>query len=81
MAYQFSPDVEELVRDRMASGNYESEEDVLRDALEALRLEDEELRAIEEALDDVENGDQGIPLDEAFASLRAKFNIPADAEP
>ena len=79
MPYQLSPDVEELVKDRMASGNYQSEEDVLRDALEALRLEDEELRAIEEALDDVEDGDTGVSLDEAFASLRAKFSIPRDA--
>ena len=79
MPYQLSPDIEELVKDRMTSGNYESEEEVLRDALEALRLEDEELRAIEEALDDVDSGDKGVPLDEAFASLRAKFNIPADA--
>lgn len=79
MPYQLSRDVEELVKDRMASGKYESEEEVLRDALEALRLEDEELRAIEAALDDVENGDTGVSLDQAFASLRAKFNIPTDA--
>ena len=79
MAYQLPPDVEELVKRRLASGNYKSEEDVLRDALEAQRLEDEELRAIEEALDDVENGDQGVTLDQAFSSLRAKFNIPTDA--
>ena len=79
MAYQLPPDVEELVKRRLAAGNYESEEEVLRDALEALRLEDQELQAIDEALDDVENGDQGVSLDEAFSSLREKFNIPADA--
>ncbi len=79
MAYQLPPDVEELVKRRLAAGNYKSEAEVLRDALEALRLEDQELRAIDEALDDVENGDQGVSLDEAFSSLREKFNIPADA--
>ncbi len=79
MAYKLPPDVEELVKRRLDSGDYKSEDEVLRDALEALRLEDEEVRAIEEALDDVDNGDQGVSLDEAFSSLRTKFNIPADA--
>ncbi len=36
MAYQFPPDVEQLVRDRMAHGGYTSQDEVLRDALRAL---------------------------------------------
>jgi len=36
MAYQFPPDVEKLVRDHMATGSYASEDEVLRDALQAL---------------------------------------------
>jgi plasmid stabilization system protein ParE/Arc/MetJ-type ribon-helix-helix transcriptional regulator len=36
MAYQFPPDVERLVKDRMARGGYTSEDEVLRDALHAL---------------------------------------------
>jgi Arc/MetJ-type ribon-helix-helix transcriptional regulator len=36
MAYHFPPDVERLVKDRMASGIYASEDEMLRDALEAL---------------------------------------------
>jgi Arc/MetJ-type ribon-helix-helix transcriptional regulator len=63
----------------MASGKYSSEDELLKDALEALQVEDQELRAIEEALDDLASGDEGIPLDEAFSSLRAKYDIPADA--
>lgn len=39
--YQFPPDVYEEVKLRMASGQYASEDDVLRDALEALKLQDE----------------------------------------
>ncbi len=36
MAYQFPPDVEKLVREHMAAGGYASEDEVLRDALQAL---------------------------------------------
>ena len=37
MAYQFPPDVEQLVREQMAHGGYASEDDLLRDALCMLR--------------------------------------------
>ena len=36
MAYQFPPDVEQLVRVHMAQGSYVTEDDLLRDALRAL---------------------------------------------
>lgn len=36
MAYQFPPDVETLVKQQMTARGYTSEDDVLRDALEAL---------------------------------------------
>jgi antitoxin ParD1/3/4 len=36
MAYQFPPDVEQLVKDRMSQGGYSSADEVLRDALRAL---------------------------------------------
>jgi Arc/MetJ-type ribon-helix-helix transcriptional regulator len=44
MAYQFPPDVDQLVKERMALGVYTSEDEVLRDALGALeQLEQERL--------------------------------------
>lgn len=36
VAYQFPPDVDRFVKERIASGNYASEDDVLRDAMTAL---------------------------------------------
>jgi hypothetical protein len=36
-----------------------------------------ELRAIEEALEGLERGEQGVPLDEAVLSLRSKYQLPA----
>ncbi len=37
MTYQFPPDVAKLVQAQMASGGYNSEDDLLRDALSALQ--------------------------------------------
>jgi hypothetical protein len=38
--------------------------------------EDEDLAAIREALDSLDRGEAGIPLDEVFRSLREKYNLP-----
>ena len=71
MAYQFPPDVEQLLRDRMASGNYASEDEVLREALHALAEEEQDLQAIRQALAEMKAGDEGIPLDEAVQRIRS----------
>ncbi len=36
MNYQFPPDIEERVKARMSDGRYQSEDDILRDAMDAL---------------------------------------------
>jgi Arc/MetJ-type ribon-helix-helix transcriptional regulator len=36
MSYQFPPDVEELIKQHLASGAYASEDELLRDAIRAL---------------------------------------------
>jgi Arc/MetJ-type ribon-helix-helix transcriptional regulator len=36
MTYQLPPDVEQLIKERIATGHYMSEDDVLRDAMVAL---------------------------------------------
>jgi Arc/MetJ-type ribon-helix-helix transcriptional regulator len=36
MDYQFPPDIEDRVRTRMSEGRYQSEDDVIRDAMDAL---------------------------------------------
>jgi hypothetical protein len=53
-----------------------SEDELLRKALEALDAEEEEeMRAIQEGLDSLDRGDEGIPLDDAVKRLRQKYNI------
>ena len=75
MAHQFSPAVEQLIQERMASGQYASEEDLLLCALHSLADSEEELRAIREGLESVDRSDEGAPLDDAFGRLREKYQI------
>ena len=44
MNYQFPPDIEERLKVRMSDGRYDSEDDVLREAMDALdQLEQDKL--------------------------------------
>jgi hypothetical protein len=70
MAHQFSPTVEQLIREKMASGRYSSEEELLLDALHSPEGNEEELRAIQEGIDSVEPGNEGVALDQAFEKIR-----------
>ncbi len=72
---QLSESVQQLIQKKMASGKYDSEDELVREALESLDAEDEELHAIQDSLDDLDRGEEGLPLDEVFANLRAKHSI------
>jgi putative addiction module CopG family antidote len=54
----------------MATGAYTNEDDVLRDALRALRDEEDDLEAVRAAVTELQAGDPGTPLDEAFDIVR-----------
>jgi len=41
-----------------------------REPFRPLAQEDEEVQAVREAIDDWRAGDEGVPLDEAFACIR-----------
>jgi Arc/MetJ-type ribon-helix-helix transcriptional regulator len=83
MAYQFPPDVEELVKKQMVSGAYSSEDDLLRDALRALNEqkgsvteEDPEVvEGIRRGLEDMKAG-RSQPLAQFDAEFRTRHNIP-----
>ena len=76
MDSQYPPRIEKLIRRKMASGRYESEEELLLLALKALdEQEDEDLSAIKDGLDSLDRGEKGIPLDEAFRQLRSRHGL------
>lgn len=70
MGYHFPPDLEILVREKMASGNYVSEDELLRDAFAALCRQDDDLLAVQDAITAWQEGDQGVELDAAFDAIR-----------
>lgn len=72
MSYQFPPDVEALIKQQMASGEYQSEDELLADALRALAERNAEVAAINQAIDDMEAGDTGRPLDEVAGEIRGR---------
>jgi Arc/MetJ-type ribon-helix-helix transcriptional regulator len=78
MPYQFPPDLDLLVRQQMALGNYESEDELLRVALESLSAEASDLEAVCDALDELASGDQGISLDEAMDRIRTEHRVAPD---
>ena len=75
MIYQFPPDLEDEINERMASGQYASQDDLFRDALRALRLQDADVTAVKQAIADMEAGDLGIPFDEFVEEFRQKHNV------
>ena len=66
------------IKQRMKTGQYASEDEVLREALRALKLRDDEVAAIQEGIDDMEAG-RVKPLREFDREFRERKNIPQDA--
>jgi Arc/MetJ-type ribon-helix-helix transcriptional regulator len=75
MGFPFPPSLQPFVRDRMASGKYASEEELLHDAFLALSEEEEDVAAVREAVAQWQAGDPGIPLDEAVEAIRRKHDM------
>lgn len=74
MTYPFPPEIARLVQQQMASGDYESEDQVLVDALQALAMRNADIAAVNEAIQDMEAGDTGRPLREVADEIRAKHS-------
>lgn len=74
MSYAFPPDLEQLVNLQLTSGNYHSEDDVLRAALRALQDRQSDLAAITAGYADLEAG-RVRPFEDAAADIAAKFGF------
>jgi antitoxin ParD1/3/4 len=77
MSYLFPPVLDRLVREELATGAYNSEDDVLVEAMQALRDRDETLAGLREGLSDLDAG-RVRPLGEVDAELRTKHGIARD---
>lgn len=74
MSYLFPPVLDQLVREELATGVYHSEDDVLVEAMQALRDRDEAIAGIREGLSDLDAG-RVRRLDDVDAELRTKHGI------
>jgi Arc/MetJ-type ribon-helix-helix transcriptional regulator len=74
MANQIPADIDERVSALLATGRYESRDDVLRAAILALELHRDEVTAIQEGIDDMEAG-RVMPLREFDRDFRERNNI------
>ena len=78
MTYQLPPDVESRIQQRVMNVVGTNEDDILRQALDALDWLDQEAIAIQEGIDDMETG-RVKSLREFDTEFRARKNIPRDA--
>ncbi|MHB8898985.1 MAG: ribbon-helix-helix domain-containing protein [Thermoguttaceae bacterium] len=75
MPYTFPPQIDRLVQDRLASGLYSSEDEVLLEAMLALQDRDQTVAAVNEGHADMEAG-RVRPLQEVDMEMRKKYGIP-----
>jgi putative addiction module CopG family antidote len=76
MSVDLAPDVWNEIQRQLATGCYSSPDEVLRNALAALRLQNAELAALQEGIDDMEAG-RVMPLREFDREFRRRNGLPA----
>ncbi len=78
MEMTIPPDVRRMIEEVLATGRYQNEEQVMREALRALTEQDEDVQAVCEAIDEWKAGDPGMPLDQAFEAIRRRVDSERD---
>jgi len=78
MSISLTPDLSRLVQEKLATGIYRSQEEVLQAALAALDAQEQTLAAIAEGYADVEAG-RIRSLEDADADFRSRHGLPEDA--
>ncbi len=77
-----TPQLEEMVRTKVASGLYNSASEVLRDALRMLeerdQLRDMRLQALRKSIQEGIESGPGIPADQVFDRVRASIDTIAE---
>ena len=76
MSVDLSSDVWNEIQRQLANGSYASPDEVMRVALCALRSRDEEVLAIQEAIDEMEAG-RGRPFREFDREFHERNRMPA----
>jgi Arc/MetJ-type ribon-helix-helix transcriptional regulator len=75
MSYAFPPPLDRLVHEALSTGAYRSEDELLLEAIQALRERDEAVAGIQEGLADDDAG-RTRSLREVDEEMRRKYSIP-----
>jgi len=81
MTLTLTPEMEEIINQQLATGQFTTQEEVVQEALIQLRLQHDELKvAIDKGMEDIKHGRVG-PLDVAatLARVRAKQAVETGA--
>jgi predicted transcriptional regulator len=73
-SYPFPPDVRQMVHHAMAAGGFQSEDEVLRDALAKWQVRDDDLAAIRRGIADLEAG-RMMPFEDAVREFDRKHGL------
>ncbi len=77
MLQGLTPEVDQLIREQMATGQYASENELIAQAIRALRWQEQEVAAIQVGIDDMEAG-RVIALRDFDRDFRIRNSIPQD---
>jgi putative addiction module CopG family antidote len=75
MSVEIAPDIWTEIQRQVATGSYASPDEVLRDALAALRSREEEVSAIREGIEDMEAG-RMMPIRNFDVEFRQRNGLP-----
>lgn len=73
MLDRLSPEVDQLSREQMATGQYASENELIEQAIRALRWQEQEVSAIQAGIDDMEAG-RVVGVRDFDRSLRSRLS-------
>jgi len=71
---ELTPELDEFVAQKIASGRYSDASQMVREALEFQKEDDAKMTALEQAI--AEGDASGIYEGDAFADILAEFNLP-----
>ncbi len=77
MPETLSAQLEQLVQEELATGKYQSRDEVLLTAVRLLREQAQAIAGIQRGLDSMERAG-GLPLQEGIRQLRQKLDIPSE---
>jgi len=74
MSTDIPADIFAAIETKIASGIYPDQESVLREAMSQLDEFDNDVADLQASIDKWKAGDKGIPVDEAFDTIRRAMN-------